>query len=221
MGSTRLAGAELRSLVLIPSLVTLGVTLLRLTGELFHWSERFFSRAAGGAFALVGIVWLVPVFGVVFGLRLVRAGHPPPRSGRAVLAGFLGVLALPLLVTLWARLGFPPVAQVLAFCAGYAVVAWFAAKSWPALAKTLFAYGLLARIPVAAIMLIAIFANWGTHYELGRPDLPPLEPPLVKWLVIGLAPQLGLWLSFTVIVGLLFGAIAAAVATRGTPELKG
>jgi hypothetical protein len=123
-------------------------------------------------------------------------------------------VALPLLVMLWARLGLPPVAQVLAFCAGYAVVAWFVAKSWPALAKVLFAYGLLARIPVAVIMLIAILAKWGTHYELGRPDLPPLEPAIVKWLVIGLAPQLGFWVSFTVIVGLLCGAIAAAVASR-------
>jgi hypothetical protein len=214
MSSTSLAGAEFRSLVLMPALITLAVTLLRLTGELLHCSERFFSRAAGGAFALVGIVWLVPIFGVLFGLRLVRTGHPPPRTSRAILAGILGVLAVPLLVTVWARLGFPPVAQVLAFCAGYAVVAWFVAKSWPALAKVLFAYGLLARIPVAVIMLIAIFANWGTHYELGRPDLPPLEPPLVKWLVIGLAPQLGLWVSFTVIVGLLCGAIAAAVTSR-------
>jgi hypothetical protein len=214
MSPTSLAGSELRSLVLMPALITLAVTLLRLAGELLRWSERFFSRAAGGAFAPVGIVWLVPIFGVAFGLRLARAGHPAPRTSRAILAGILGVLALPLLVTLWARLGLSPVAQVLAFCAGYAVVAWFVAKSWPALANTLFAYGLLARIPVALIMLIAIFANWGTHYELGRPDLPPLEPPLVKWLVIGLAPQFGFWVSFTIIVGLLFGAIAAAVASR-------
>jgi predicted membrane channel-forming protein YqfA (hemolysin III family) len=214
MTPTGLAGADLRSLVLMPALVTLAVTLLRLTGELLHWSERFFSRAAGGAFAVVGIVWLVPIFGVIFGLRLARTGHPAPRASRAILAGVLGVLALPLLVTLWALLGLPPVAQVLAFCIGYAVVAWFVAKSWPALAKALFTYGLLARIPVAVIMLIAIFANWGTHYELGRPDLPPLEPPLVKWLVIGFAPQFGLWVSFTVIVGLLCGAIAAAVASR-------
>src|SRR5262245_26303712 len=139
-----LAGAELRSLVLMPALVTLAVTLLRLTGELLHWSERFFSRAAGGAFALVGIVWLVPVFGFLFGLRLVRSGHPPARASRGIVAGVLGVLAVPLLAMLWARLGFPPVAQVLAFCAGYAVVAWFVAKSWPELAKALFAYGLLA-----------------------------------------------------------------------------
>jgi len=209
-----MSSAEVRSLVLVPGFVTLAVTLLRLTGELLHWSERFFSRAAGGAFALVGIVWLVPVFGILFGLRLAREGHPPARTGRAILSGLLGVAAIPLLVMLWARLGLPPVGQVLAFCFGYAVVGIFVAKAWPALAKTLFAYGLLARIPVAVIMLIAILANWGTHYELGRPDLPPLEPPLLKWFVIGLVPQLGLWVSFTVIVGILFGAIAHAIASR-------
>jgi hypothetical protein len=106
------------------------------------------------------------------------------------------------------------VAQVLAFCVAYSAVAWFVAKVWPALAKVLLAYGLLARIPVIVIMLLAIFGNWGTHYELGRPDLPPLAPPLVKWLVIGLAPQLGFWVSFTVVVGLLFGSLTAALAAR-------
>lgn len=214
MSQNPLVPGEVRSLVLVPALVTLAVTLLRLTGELLHWSERFFSRAAGGAAALVGIVWLVPVFGILFGLRLAREGHPPARTGRAILLGILGVVAIPLLATMLLRVGLPPVAQVLGFCFGYAVVAFFVAKAWPALAKTLLAYGLLVRIPVIVIMLIAILANWGTHYELGRPDLPALEPPLLKWFVIGLAPQLGFWVSFTVIVGMLFGAIAHAIASR-------
>lgn len=214
MSQSTLAPAKIRSLILVPAIVTLAVTLLRLAGELLHWSEGFFSRAAGGAAALVGIVWLVPVFGILFGLRLVRMGHPPPRRGRAILWAALGVVVIPLVALVWAGLRLPPVAQVLAFCVAYAAVAWFVAKVWPALAKVLLAYGLLARIPVILIMLLAILGNWGTHYELGRPDLPPIEPPVVRWLVIGLAPQLGFWVSFTVIAGLLFGSLAAAVAAR-------
>jgi len=35
-------------LVLIPALITLGVTVLRLVGELNHWNPSLFNRAAGG-----------------------------------------------------------------------------------------------------------------------------------------------------------------------------
>ncbi len=34
-------------LIWIPAIISLGVTLLRLTGELRHWSERWFSRETG------------------------------------------------------------------------------------------------------------------------------------------------------------------------------
>jgi hypothetical protein len=84
-------------------------------------------------------------------------------------------------------------------------------RGWPALTRTLVEYGLLARIPVILIMLLAILAGWGTHYELGRPDLPALEPPLLRWLVIGVVPQLGFWVGFTVVVGSLFGGLTVVV----------
>jgi hypothetical protein len=68
-------------------------------------------------------------------------------------------------------------------------------------------YGLAARIPVALLMLVAMSANWGTHYELGPPGFP--EMSLVpKWFVIGFLPQLSLWIAFTVIVGSIFGSLA-------------
>jgi hypothetical protein len=54
----------LRSLILVPAIITLAVTLLRLAGELLRWSPTFFNREAGGPGAIVGIVWLVPVFGI-------------------------------------------------------------------------------------------------------------------------------------------------------------
>ena len=46
--------------------------------------------------------------------------------------------------------------------------------AWPALGRTLLAYGLAARIPVALLMLVAMLGNWGTHYD-ARPSYPPDE----------------------------------------------
>lgn len=72
-------------LILIPSLITLAVTVLRLAGELEHWSERFFGRAGGGGNAIVGIVWLIPVFGVFFALKLGAANYLPRSFGKTFL----------------------------------------------------------------------------------------------------------------------------------------
>ena len=56
---------------------------LRLAGELMEWSPRYFSRVAGGGLAVVGITWLVPIFGFYFGYRLGRAGVGPSSLARA------------------------------------------------------------------------------------------------------------------------------------------
>ena len=78
------ATLSIRRLILVPAVITLAVTLLRLVGELQHWSPRLFSREAGGAGALVGIVWLVPIFGIYFAIRLNQAGQGPASRGRAI-----------------------------------------------------------------------------------------------------------------------------------------
>src|SRR5258708_12129575 len=75
---------SIKKLILVPALITLAVTLLRLTGELMHWSKALFNPAAGGGGALVGIAWLVPVFGVYFGLKLAGAGLAPAAVGPAI-----------------------------------------------------------------------------------------------------------------------------------------
>src|SRR5262245_30848919 len=112
--STEQRPIDYRSLILWPALITLGVTLLRLSGELLHWSDRFFSRKAGGAGALVGIVWLVPVFGIYFALRLLKRGFGPARLGPAFLWPLVGLLAFfAIAAGLAAVLRLPPVAQVL------------------------------------------------------------------------------------------------------------
>src|SRR2546422_11077975 len=87
------------SLILTPALITLAVTVLRLIGELQHWSPRFFSREAGGAGAVVGIVWLVPIFGVYFAWNLAKAGLAPG-AGRVIAhgAGAFGLIVLTIVV---------------------------------------------------------------------------------------------------------------------------
>ena len=204
-------------LILVPAVITLVVTLLRLVGELQSWSSSLFNRDAGGGGAVVGIVWLVPIFGIYFALRLAREGAGP---GKLLRAFGLVLLALVLVPAAGAAAGAAgmdpfglPTLVVFAVASVVAVVVAFVA--WPALGRVLIAYGLAARIPVAIVMLIAILGDWGTHYDVPpTPDFPQMAP-LVNWFWIGFLPQMTVWIAFTVVVGMLFGLIAAAVAQRG------
>lgn len=207
----------LKSLIVGPALITLGVTLLRLAGEVLGWSPAFFSREAGGGMSVVGIVWLVPVFGIYFAVKLVRMGQVPDRIGRVVGLAFLALLILPAAGFVGAALKFPASGRrfLLLFAVASIAALLLAVRAWPALGRVLFAYGLAARIPVAAVMLVAILADWGTHYEKGPPGFPQMGA-LAKWFWIGLLPQMTLWMAFTVAVGALFGGFAAfATARRG------
>lgn len=209
------ASPRLTKLVLVPALITLAVTLLRLVGELQHWSPRFFSREAGGGGALVGISWLVPVFGAWFGWKLAAAGERPRGTWRALGLTLVAFAALPASGLIASRLGLPEMS--VATLAVFGVVslaalalAWYA---WPALGRTLLAYGLAARVPVIVVMLAAILGGWGTHYDAMPPGAPPMSG-LRLWLVAGVLPQLTIWQWFTVVVGGLFGIVAAAIAGR-------
>ena len=81
---------------------------------------------------------------------------------------------------------------------------------WGALSKTLLAYGLAARIPVAILMIFAFRSNWGTHYDVAPSSVLFLNY-VTKYLWIGFVPQLVLWVGFTVVTGMLAGTLAAAV----------
>jgi hypothetical protein len=201
----------LRSLILIPGIITLAVTLLRLAGELLHWSPTFFNRDAGGPGAIVGIVWLVPAFGVYFALKLIRLGHGPASAGRAIGIPLLALLVVA--VSIVASIQIAPPLGIAVLGVGSIVSLFVAFRGWPALARTLFAYGLAARLPVVLIMLFAIFGNWGTHYELGAPGFPDMGP-LPKWLWIGVLPQMTFWMAFTVIIGGFVGGLAALATGR-------
>jgi len=210
-------GTSLRigRMVLGPALITLAVTLLRLVGELQGWSPRLFSREAGGGGALVGISWLVPVFGAWFGWKLAASGERPGSAWRALGLTVLALAALPASGFAVARLGVE--ATSLTTLAVYAVVSvaalLLALLAWPALGRTLLAYGLAARIPVILVMLAAILGSWGTHYDAMPPGTPEMSG-LQKWLVAGVLPQLTVWQWFTVVIGGLFGIAAAALARR-------
>jgi hypothetical protein len=215
---------SLKSLILMPALITLAVTILRLVGELQHWSPRLFSREAGGAGALVGIVWLVPIFGVYFAWKLAKAGLAPG-AGRVLGHGALGLGLMVLTMVVVSRTLTNQRAQFAVFLVASLVAAWIAYRGWPALGRTLLAYGLAARIPVALVMLVAIFANWGTHYDVAPPNFPPMAP-LVKWLMIGLVPQMFMWIPFTIYAGMLCGGLALLAVGRrreaavaGTPGI--
>jgi hypothetical protein len=204
-----------RTLVLVPALITLAVTLLRLTGELLHWSPLLFNRAAGGGGALVGIAWLVPVFGVYFGVKLAGAGLDTRRSWGPVGLVLLAIAALPLAGLAASRLGLSGRSpwMLLVFALASAVSVGLGVSAWPALGRTLLVYAFAARMPVMLVMLAAILGNWGTHYDAPPPDLSAMAP-VAKWLLIGVVPQMTVWIAYTVALGALFGLPAGLVVAR-------
>jgi hypothetical protein len=208
--------ATIRKLILVPAVITLAVTLLRLLGELMHWSKLLFNPEPGGGGAIVGIAWLVPIFGVYFALKLAAAGERPSGVGSSIGYPFLGFAILPVVGVVATMLGAPQNSLPLfaVFVVVSVVGAIIAFRGWPSLGRALFAYGLAARIPVAIVMLLAILGNWGTHYDVAPPGLPEMGP-IAKWFLIGALPQLTIWIWFTMAVGALFGAIAVAVQGRG------
>jgi len=202
-------------LIFVPAVITLAVTMLRLVGELQGWSPRLFNREPGGPGALVGIAWLVPVFGAWLGWKLARAGSGPSGIGRATGLTLLGLAVVPLAGFLAATAGVPQQSLttlgifVVAAIVGVAI----AMQAWPALGRTLLGYGFAARVPVAVVMLLAMLGNWGTHYDVAPPDFPAMST-LAKWFTIGLVPQLTIWIWYTIVFGGLFGIAAAAIARR-------
>lgn len=200
-------------LILVPALITLVVTLLRLVGELQGWSPLLFKATPGGFGALVGIAWLVPIFGIYFAIKLARAGYRPASLGKTILYILLAVVLCFAIGSIGQTAGWPFRGQIITFAAGSIVALAVAMRGWPALGRTLLAYGVAARLPVIIIMVFAIRGDWGTHYDAPAPDVPPMGV-WGEFVWTGLIPQLSFWLSYTVLIGGLFGTIAAALAGR-------
>jgi hypothetical protein len=205
-------------LIVIPSLIALAVTLFRLTGELLHWSPRWFYNDAGGITPsgvswIVGIVWLPVPFGIYFAMRLIAAGHGPASAVRAILYSIGGLLILYLgqrLVVSSLNLGLRT--SLLLIWAFSAVPAVLMIRAWPALWRVLLAYGLASRIPVVVIMFLAMRGLWGTHYDYA--GQLPLDGFGFYYVWLAFIPQLVFWVGFTILLGMLAGAITAAVYRR-------
>jgi hypothetical protein len=150
-------------LILIPALITLAITLLRLGAEFMDLPSWLASKKAGGIGALIGISWLPPILGIYFAFKL--AGAP--------------------------------------------------GKLWWNLFKTLVLYGLAARIPVIIIMGLAIYGNWGTHYDAFPTGMLSEATHMAKFLRGALATQLVWWVAiWTVGSGMLTGLITSFFRSR-------
>jgi len=202
-------------LIFIPAVITLAVTLLRLVGELQHWPRALFNPDAGGPGALIGISWLPLVFGIYFALKLTEAGDGPASPLRALLHVVIGVVVGIGGGVVWAKLSPGFYGQLLSVCVMFPIAAAIQYPAWPALCKTLLAYALAARIPVAILMFFAMRGNWGTHYDALPPN-PPVELNQFwpKYLWLALLPQLTVWIGMTVLSGSLTGSITALVKRR-------
>jgi hypothetical protein len=200
-------------MILWPAVITLAVTLLRLVGELQGWNKVFFNPVAGGGGAIIGISWLPFLFGPYFAWKLARSGRAPQRpwkvAGMALLGIAVAIGAFAGVMSIGPQRGTILVALLLTLAAAF--VPW---KAWPELAKVLLAYAFAARVPVAIVMLAAVFGNWGTHYDV-LPDNAPASllalGPLGRWFYIGFLPQLTIWIAQTVLIGTLFGATVVAL----------
>jgi len=160
-------GPNYGKLILIPALITLAITLLRLGAELMDLPAWLANRQPGGPGAIIGISWLPPFLGIYFAYKLMDA------PGRL----------------------------------------------WKNLFKTLILYGLAARIPVIAIMGLAIYGNWGTHYDAFAPGVMTDTSPMVRFLQGGVMVQLVWWLMiWTVGSGMLTGLCASFIRSRRSPK---
>ncbi len=84
---------------------------------------------------------------------------------------------------------------------------------WTELTKVLIAYAYAARIPVLIVMFLAFRGHWGTHYDAVPPAF--VSKGFVRdFINLAVVPQMFLWIAFTVLVGMLVGALTAAVAQK-------
>jgi hypothetical protein len=204
-------------LIAIPTVITLAVTILRVVGELKHWPAPWFSTAAGGGGAVVGISWLPIIFGPYFALKLAGAGEAPATMGKAIgyAAGSLLVLAAGgfLFGSTVNHANFVTVLGLLLMLGS----AFVPGLGWGSLGKTLVAYAFAARVPVLIVMYFAITGNggvgWGTHYDAMPPALVHM-PPIQKFFFAGVLPQLTLWIGWTAVLGSILGTIVTAVVRR-------
>jgi hypothetical protein len=211
---------SITSLITIPALITLAITILRLVGELEHWPKLFFSPAAGGGLAIVGISWLPIIFGPYFALKLAGAGDRPSGVGKAIGFALLGLVVFVLGgVISQVTFAHHPTLTLVALLV-MLIAAFIPGIGWRSLGNSLVAYAFAARIPVVIVMFLAMRGHggqgWGTHYDAVTPMFAHASFAR-KFFYMGILPQMTLWIGWTVIVGSILGIIVVAIARRGKP----
>ena len=217
------SGSSVRigSLIAVPAIITLAVTILRLVGELQHWPAPWFNTAAGGGGAIVGISWLPIIFGPYFAWKLAAEGEAPASFGKAI-----GMCAVALVVLMIGGvLGFTGFSKHLTVLTlfGFAlmlVAAFIPRAGWGSLGNTLLAYAFAARIPVLIVMFTAMSGPSGhywstpTHYDVVSPELATASFAQ-RFIYEALVPQMTLWIGWTTVAGGLLGSIVAAIFHPG------
>jgi hypothetical protein len=207
-------------IILVPSLITLAVTILRLIGELGSWNEVFFRKTPGGGGAVVGIVWLAFVFAVYFAVKLQNSGESPASAGKAIgltLLAFAVFVGGETLVAKGMNSTSPPV-----MLGGLVVIIaslFVMRMAWPAYWNVLVCYALAARIPVVVVAFLALRGAWGTHYDAVGPDLQKADL-MTRFLQGAVVPQLTFWIAFTTILCGLFGIITVAIRKGKTAPVS-
>ncbi len=213
------------SLVLVPAIITLIVSVLRLVGELQGWGNPLVDNHAPGhedqGLALLGASWLIFIFGLWFGLKIRKSTGEPAHIGKTALklvlafaitmGGFFLFQSMGLIVQPSAEE--PGEMQGLVYMMGLlAVSAVITLIAWPRLAITLLVYGLLARIPVVVITYLA-WGNdeWDTHYTKLPAGVVAEGNDALMALIM---PQLTVWIVFTMMAGGLLGCLGAVIAGK-------
>lgn len=207
-------------LIVIPSVIALAITILRLVGELQHWPRPWVSNTSSES-AVIDIMWLPLIFGPYFARKLAAAGEGPSSNREAIGMSALGLLAIGLDELFF----YAPVGTKLGtalFLLGSVLMlasAFIPRLGWRSLGNTLLAYAVAARIPVVVVMSIAMRGNsgqgWGTHYD----EMPSALAELSFWgkFVYGFAPQMTSWIGFFVVLG---GFVGSAFATLVPPRRR-
>ena len=205
---------SITNLITVPALITLGITILRLVGELQEWPSPWFNTAAGGGGAIIGISWLPIIFGPYFALKLAKAGDGPSSVGKAIGFAFLG-LAVYFLSGVWfGRMFSHPTYLTLVPILLMLFSAFIPGIAWRSLGNTLLAYAFAARIPVLIVMFIAMREGWETHYSRIAPVFAN-SGFAKQYLYEAFLPQMTMWIGWTVVVGAVVGVIVAAVVRPG------
>jgi len=199
-------------LIVAPALIAVAVTSLRAFGEVHHWPEPIVNSAVCGK-AILGVVWLVPIFGVYFALRLFRAGSQPKFLTQAVILAIASLLLKLGGTFVMERPGLRYVTRVSLNLAVTALALGLQAVAWPHLFKALLVYGYASRIPIAVVEFLAMRGHWGTHYDAVDPGFPQIGfwPTYTR---VSLVPNIFFMEAYTVVVGGLLGVFAFAAMRK-------